>query len=122
MKVAASPQIYNGRCPHFARQSPVTSHQSLVTLIYENVRYPAGVFACIFHFKSLGRLWYTKCEYDPLALRIMGLWIDFVHSGGRTAFPSSSLYTIICGMGIKSHAAFHGYVPHLHVSLLASMR
>lgn len=52
----------------------------------------------------------------------MGFWIDFVHSGGRTAFPSSSLYTIICGMGIKSHAAFHGYVPHLHVPLLASLR
>ena len=108
--------------PAFRALVAILSHQSPFPLINENVRRTAGVFACIFHFKSLRRLWYTKCEYDPLALRIMGLWIDFVHFGGRTVLPSSSLYTIICGMGIKSHAAFHGYVPHLHVSLLASMR
>ena len=108
--------------PAFRALVAILSHQSPFPLINENVRRPAGVFACIFHFKSLRRLWYTKCEYDPLALRIMGLWIDFVHSGGRTAIPASSLYTIICGMGIKSHAAFHGYVLHLHVPLLASTR
>ena len=36
-----------------SHQSPVTSHQSLVTLINRNVRHPAGVFACIF----ISNLW-----------------------------------------------------------------
>ena len=47
MKVAASPQIYNGRCPRFVREalSPVPSPQSLVTLINKNVRHLVGVFS-----------------------------------------------------------------------------
>ena len=67
-----APIFVNGAMPAFRALVAILSHQSPFPLINENVRRMAGVFACIFHFKSLRRLWYTNGEYG-FSWLVMGI-------------------------------------------------